>query len=152
LHKNTQDLVLDHYLEVLARRPGALPAATALVTARTAGLFTPAHDVFWAAARGQHGDSAGTRVLIEVLLLHRRLTAEAVLAGMAAAVGLGRLEADLVAVEPRRHLEPSRPAVLVAGLTTQGLAAVGPAREQTHRPPPTLSDHDTLLTPLGASA
>lgn len=46
LHKNTQDLVLDHYLEVLARRPGALPAATALVTARAAGLFTQVHDAF----------------------------------------------------------------------------------------------------------
>ena len=60
LHKNTQTLVLDHYLEVLARRPGALSAATALVTARAAGLFTADHDAFWAAARGQHGDAAGT--------------------------------------------------------------------------------------------
>ena len=30
LHKGTEDLVLDHYLEVLARKPGAMPGATAL--------------------------------------------------------------------------------------------------------------------------
>jgi hypothetical protein len=39
-------LVLDHYLEVLARRPGALPGATALVQAREAGTFTAVHEAF----------------------------------------------------------------------------------------------------------
>jgi transposase len=144
LHKNTQTLVLDHYLEVLARRPGALPAATALAAARAAGLFTAGHDEFWAAARRQHGDSAGTRVLIEVLLLHRRLPTEAVLTAMAAAVRLGRLEADLVAVEARRHLEPARPTGLVGDRV--------PDIAEHPRPMPTLSGYDTLLAPLEASA
>ena len=58
-----------------ARKPGALPGATALVQARAAGVFTPAHEAFWAAARKAHGDGAGTRALIEVLLLHRHLAA-----------------------------------------------------------------------------
>ena len=39
-HKDTEDLVLDHYLEVLTRKPGALPGATALAQARAAGAFT----------------------------------------------------------------------------------------------------------------
>ena len=30
-HKGSENLVLDHYLEVLVHRPGALAAATALV-------------------------------------------------------------------------------------------------------------------------
>ncbi len=34
LHKGSEDLVLDHYLEVLARKPGALAGATAVVAAR----------------------------------------------------------------------------------------------------------------------
>ena len=46
-----QSLNLDHYLEVLQRKPGALPGATALVQARASGAFTQAHDEFWAAAR-----------------------------------------------------------------------------------------------------
>lgn len=34
-------LELDHYLEALVRKPGALPGATALDQARSAGRFTP---------------------------------------------------------------------------------------------------------------
>ena len=34
-----------------ARKPGALPGATALAQARAAGAFTPAHEAFWACAR-----------------------------------------------------------------------------------------------------
>ena len=35
--------------------------------------FTPTHDAFWAMARARLGDAAGTRALVEVLLLHRRM-------------------------------------------------------------------------------
>lgn len=35
---------LDHYLEVLLRKPGALPGAIALEQARAAGRFTPVLD------------------------------------------------------------------------------------------------------------
>ena len=97
--------MLDHYLEVLVRKPGALPGATALAQARAAGAFTALHQRFWDAARPRHGDGAGTRALIGVLLLHRTLPAAAVLAGIDAALALGRCDADLVAVEARRHLE-----------------------------------------------
>lgn len=37
-------LDLDHYLEFLLRKPGALPGATAPAQARAAGVFTPTHD------------------------------------------------------------------------------------------------------------
>jgi hypothetical protein len=43
LHKYSQDLVLDHYLEVLSRKPGAFSGSTALAAARTSGLFTDDH-------------------------------------------------------------------------------------------------------------
>ena len=75
--KSGARLDLDHYLEALVRKPGALPGATALEQARAAGKFTPVHDAWWAAARKAHGDAAGTRALIEVLLLHRHLAARA---------------------------------------------------------------------------
>ena len=39
LHKYSQDLVLDHYLEVLTRKPGALAGSTALAAARASGAF-----------------------------------------------------------------------------------------------------------------
>lgn len=66
-------LELDHYLETLLRKPGALPGATALEQARAAGKFTPVHDAWWSAVRAAHGDAHGTRALVEVLLLHRSM-------------------------------------------------------------------------------
>ena len=66
-----QRLLLDHYLEILLRKPGALPGSTPLAQARAAGAFTATHEAFWASARGKHGDAAGARTLIEVLLLCR---------------------------------------------------------------------------------
>jgi hypothetical protein len=54
-----QSVDLDHYLDVLKTKPGALPGSTALAQARAAGTFTPAHEAFWAAARKTDGDAAG---------------------------------------------------------------------------------------------
>jgi transposase len=95
-------LELDHYLEVLLRKPDALPGATALEQARAAGRFTPVHDAWWAAACKAHGDADGTRALIEILLLHRNLDHEHVVAGLAAALNAGALTADAVALEARK--------------------------------------------------
>ena len=97
-----QVLVLDHYLEVLTRKPGALPGSMALSQARAAGVFTVAHEAFWTKARARHGDSDGTRALIEVLLLHRHLPAPAVIAGIRAGLAVGSTSPELVAVEARR--------------------------------------------------
>lgn len=95
-------LELDHYLEGLLRKPGALPGATALEQARAAGKFTPVHDAWWAAARKAHGDAEGTRALIEVLLLHRHMPHEQVVVGLVAALRVGALTADAVALEARK--------------------------------------------------
>jgi len=101
--RGSQSLNLDHYLEVLVRKPGALPGATALVQARAAGVFTSAHEAFWAAARKAHGDSGGTRALVEVLLLHRHHRHADVVAGITAALRVGATSPDVVAVQTRKH-------------------------------------------------
>lgn len=106
--KGTKVLELDHYLEILARKPGALPGATALLQARAAKMFTAEHDAWWAAARRAHGDAAGTRVLVEVLLLHRHLDHADVLAGIAAALSIGCTNADVVALEARKAADRRR--------------------------------------------
>lgn len=102
VRKGSTVLLLDHYLEVLARKPGALPGATALAQARAAGTFTRAHDAFWALARKHAGDAGGSRLLVEVLLLHRHLAHVDVVAGLAAAVSVGSASPDVVAVEARK--------------------------------------------------
>jgi transposase len=155
LHKGTEDLVLDHYLEVLARKPGALPGATALAQARAAGTFTALHQRYWDLARRRLGDGPGTRALIAVLLLHRTLPAAAVAAGITAALAGDRIDADLVAVEARRHLEPTTtPGTGTGTGTVEVLAAARPPAAVSPgcrpRPAPSLTGYDELLTAGGA--
>ncbi len=130
VRKGSQSLLLDHYLEVLARKPGALPGATALAQARGAGPFTPAHDAFWALARRAHGDAGGTRAIVEVLLLHRHLTHDAVLAGLTAAVAVGSTSSDVVAVEARKaaQLHGTVPTFGAQGAVTDPAPPPAPAR------------------------
>jgi hypothetical protein len=98
-----EHLDLDHYPEILLRKPGALPGSVPLAQARKAGAFTAAHEALWSAARARLGDGPGTRALIEVLLLHRRLPDASVTAGITAALGAGTCSPDVVAVEARKH-------------------------------------------------
>jgi hypothetical protein len=140
LHKGSEDLVLDHYLEVLGRKPGALAGATALAAARADGGFTAGHQLFWDAARRALGDGPGTRALVGVLLLHRTLPASAVLTGMTAALAVGRHDPDLVAVEARRHLDTTGSPVAI----TAALPPAAPTGQD--RPPPTLHGYDDLIT------
>jgi hypothetical protein len=102
--------ILDHYLEILLVKPGAMPGSTALAQARRDGVFTPTHDAFWAAARTHLGQAEGTRALIEVLLLHRRMDHEAVLAGLAAANRAGAPSPEVVAIEARKAAAAARDA------------------------------------------
>jgi hypothetical protein len=133
-HKHMQILVLDHYLEVLARKPGALPNATALARARATGAFSEVHDRFWRAARERHGDSAGTNILIEVLLAQRQLPAAAVIAGMVAAMSVNSVDPAVVAIEARKHLE-----------TDAVIIPIGEHLTQFDRPTPSLDRYDSLL-------
>ncbi|KGN29727.1 transposase [Knoellia sinensis KCTC 19936] len=127
--RGTSHVTLDHYLEVLRFKPGALPGSTALAQARAAGVFTNAHEAFWAASMKVNGDVDGTRELVDVLLLHRSLTAEQVTAGIAAALSVGAVSADVVAVEARRHTVD--PTAGVGGASPdRHRVAQGPSREQ----------------------
>ncbi|MGJ6121442.1 hypothetical protein QN239_02525 [Mycolicibacterium sp. Y3] len=62
-----------------------------------------AHQRFCDAARRARGDAAGTRALIEVLLAHRSLSADALQAAMSTAVATGMCDPQVVIIEARRH-------------------------------------------------
>ena len=128
-------LVLDHYLEVLKYKPGAMPGATALAQARAAGAFTASHQRYWDAARRARGDAAGTRALIEVLLGHRTLPAAALTAAMDKAVASGALDPQAVLIDARR----------VAGGPVAPVIPIG-ALARYDRPAPALTGYDQLLT------
>jgi len=149
---------LDHYLEILLTRPGAMAGSAGLAQARADGSFTPAHDAFWAAARAAHGDAAGTRALIEVLLLHRRMQAAHVLAGITAALGAGSASHELVAIEARKAAQAARdlpdgsgsPWAPAPGGDGQAAVITLAGRREPlpadTRPPPSVDAYDQLLT------
>lgn len=128
-------LTLDHYLEILLRKPGALPGATALAQARAAGVFTAAHQGYWDAVRAARGDAAGTRALIEVLLAHRATPAAALVEAMGKAVAAGVLDPAVVLIEARRAEGPALAPVVPIG-----------ALARYDRPAPSLAGYDQLLT------
>jgi transposase len=163
--RGRQCVQLDHYLEVLRIKPGALPGSTALAQARESRVFTPAHDAFWAAARKTDGDTNAILELIDVLLLHRVMDASDVIAGITAALSVGAVSADVVAVEARRvAAERSTPGWArpdcdsgakeeiiehrIVSLTQRRLAdpaAVIAGLPPDKRPVPTVAGYDQLL-------
>ena len=149
--KGVKVLELDHYLEILRRKPGALPGATALVQARASGRFTASHEAFWAAARKGLGDSAGTRALIEVLLLHRHLEHADVLAGISAALSVGSLSADVVAVEARKAAQQRGVHPSPVEVSSRGQQVISLAERRLaglpgdDRPLPSVDAYDGLL-------
>jgi hypothetical protein len=133
--KYAEILTLDHYLEVLKYKPGALPGATALAQAKAAGVFTPVHQRYWDAARRKHGDAAGTRALIEVLLAQRTAPAAALTAAMSAAISSGILDPQVVLIDARRAAGGQAAPVVPIGVLAR-----------YDRPAPTLAAYDELLT------
>jgi transposase len=132
--KYREVLTLDHYLDVLTRKPGALPGATALAQARAAGAFTASHQRYWDAARRARGDTAGTRALIEVLLAYRTLPATMLTAAMDRAVSSGILDPQAVLIDARRQ----------AGGHVAPVIPIG-ALARYDRPAPDLAGYDQLL-------
>ncbi len=133
--KHAEVLTLDHYLDVLKYKPGALPGATALAQARAAGAFTPSHQRYWDAARRARGDTDGTRALTEVLLGHRTLPAAALTEAMDRAVTSGGLDPQAVLIDARR----------LAGGPVAPVISIG-ALARYDRPAPALTGYDQLLT------
>lgn len=148
--RGSETLVLDHYLEVLVRKPGALRGATALVQARAAGTFTSAHEAFWAAAHKTHCDGGGTRALVEVLLLHCHHAHVDVVAGITAALGVGAVSPNVVALEIRKHAQqqptPAAADSVVVSLQARRLADLTDQLPLDLRPPSSVLAYDSLLT------
>ena len=136
-----------------------LKGSPALAQARAAGTFTAAHEAFWQETRRVEGDAAGTRALIEVLLLHRSMQEQDVIAGIEAALSVGAVSPDVVAVEARLHAggpgsgrhpddHDDRREHRVVSLTQRRLAdpaAVIAGLPADTRPLPSLAAYDELL-------
>ncbi len=64
-----QVLDLEHYLDVLRKKPGALAGSTPLAQWRQAGRWPECFDHLWQALNTRHGRQEGTRQMIDLLAL-----------------------------------------------------------------------------------
>lgn len=128
-------LELDHYLEPLLRKPGALAGSTALEQCRAQGRWPASYDQFWELLKQRRGRSAGTRAMVEVLLLGREGGPELLRAAVEQA-----LESGCTDVSAVRLLITS--ATLESPRTAE-VVEIGALRNYD-RPLPSVQDYDQL--------
>ena len=133
-----QVLDLEHYLDVLLRKPGAFPGSTALARWRAEGRWSTAHDQMWQQLQQRYGSQAGTRLMIELLQLGRDHGYERLRSVIEQALGLGA--ADPAAVR-YLMLAPSLDQETVPGLAPQDVLRA----EHYARPLPQVTAYDQLL-------
>jgi hypothetical protein len=63
---------LEHYLDALTKKPGAFAGSTPLEQWRAQGRWPASFDRFWEVLKQRRGRQAGTRAMIDVLLLGRQ--------------------------------------------------------------------------------
>jgi transposase len=130
-----QILDLEHYLDVLERKPGALAGSKPLQQWREQGRWPSSYDRFWQALMVRHGRQSGTREMIELVRLGRQHGYTKLDEALKQALELGC--SDTAAVQ---HL-----------MTRDQLdRAVAPRLELValmayERPLPSLADYDHLL-------
>jgi transposase len=136
--RHQEVLDLEHYLDVLARKPGALAGSKPLDQWRRAGRWPPSYDRFWQGLIDRQGRPAGTKAMIALLQLGRRYGHARLRAAVEAALALGCHDAAAV-----RHL-----------LATQDLAHQRPPALEAldvgrlahyDRPLPAVTAYDHLL-------
>jgi hypothetical protein len=92
-----QILNLEHYLDALSKKPGALAGSTALAQYRERGLWTESFDRLWSELRERRGKQDGTREMIELLRASKRHGWERLRKSVEKAMALGC--ADRAAIE-----------------------------------------------------
>jgi len=133
--RQRQILDLEHYLDVLERKPGALAGSKPLEQWRTLGRWPASYDRLWQGLIERQGRQAGTREMIALLQLGRAHGPASLRAAIEAALALGCTDGAAVRhLLTASHLER----VPVAPLQLESLA-------RFDRPLPEVRDYDRLL-------
>jgi transposase len=129
-------LELEHYLDVLLHKPGAMAGSTPLAQWRARGLWPASYDALWTQWMSRHGKQAGTREMIGVLQLARTYGAAALQRAVETALALGC--SDQAAV---RHL------LVTATLARPAIdpIPIGAMLAHYDRPLPSVAEYDTLV-------
>ncbi len=126
---------LDHYLELLARKPGALRRALPLVQARARGDWPVVYDELWQRLEEKVGRSEAASQMVDVLLLCRQHDPEIVRAAVAGALLAGAIDGRAVQVLCRRSDERSVAEPVVVDTRIRSVEV----------PEPSLGHYDVLL-------
>jgi hypothetical protein len=131
-----QVLDLEHYLEVLERKPGALRGSRPLAQWRAQGRWPASYDRLWEAMSLRHGRQGGTRAMVAVVRMGREFGYAKLEACVSQALKLG--STDIAAI---RHLLMSDQLQHAAAESFE----VG-ALAAYERPLPTMAQYDQLLS------
>ncbi len=93
---------LDHYLKLLARKPGGLEHSVALAQERDRGHWPDCFDELWKLLTGRYGRSDAARQMVDVVLLCREHGPEQVALAVRGALTAGAIDGRAVAVLARR--------------------------------------------------
>jgi transposase len=97
---------LDHYLELLARKPGALEHSLALRQERERGRWPECFDQLWQMLTERVGASEAARQIVDVLLLCREHDPAVVELAVRGALTAGAIDGRAVALLIDRHQRP----------------------------------------------
>jgi transposase len=128
---------LDHYLELLARKPGGLEHSLPLAQERERGGWPEAFDELWTALTDRHGRSEAARQMVDVLMLCREHGPDRVALAVRGALAAGAHDGRAVAVLARR--------AETAQTAPAPLSDLEPRLATHDRPAPDLDDYDQLL-------
>jgi hypothetical protein len=134
--RQQQILDLEHYLDVLYRKPGALAGSKPLEQKRQAGLWPASFDRIWAALMERHGKQSGTRQMVDLLKLSQKHGHQKLQAAVETALSSSCY--DSAAVQHLLNAEDLRHTVCEA-------IDVG-ALERYARPLPVMHEYDQLLS------
>ena len=137
-------LNLEHCLDVLFKKPGALAGSRPLAQWRERGLWPENFDRLWDCLQGRHGKPAGTREMVGLLLLGREHGWESLRRAVDRAVAMGCTDAGAVRYL-LLHPDPTAPTV---PLTTEELGMLS----RYERPFPEMSNYDLLLASAAGGA
>lgn len=126
-------LDLEHYLEVLLKKPGALAGSTPLEQWRAKGRWPQSYDKFWKILKERHGKQDGTRAMIELIMLGRQHGYRELEQAVSQALDLGCF--DVGAVRLLLHTESPK---------SQESLEIG-VLSCYDRPQPHLGEYDQLL-------
>ena len=136
---------LEHYLDVLERKPGAFSGSKPLHQWRIEGRWTTEFDRLWEQLQSRHGAGAGTRLMIELLREGKRVGYERLRQAVERALELGTGEVEAVTYL-LKQAELERFADGAALPEADGARLSPMVSRHFHRPLPAVADYDGLLT------